>query len=461
MRPRLIIAGQSGVVIGLLVLVTYQFRQISEAQRLLGSVAPETIELHTNTGQRALRLRLQQLPPINLPVRVEKLDWRSVESEDYATYVANLRSIGCPEQTIRDIILADVNKLYAERRRALAPPPNDWEYWRHSSEETAPSILSDEARDREAAETKLESERRNLLTALLGPAAFKAELDESVTEAMSRRALQFLPDEKRRAIAIAEATYHQAQQELRGITDADERLSKSAATTKAYEDAISAALTPAEREQLAIRSSPLADGLREKLRGFGSSREEFESLFRLEDGFSRQRQQLEAAKASGEDPQAVPKIEAAGIEFDKKLKETLGSTRYADYQRAQDPDFQTLYSLATSHEMAPDVAREVYDMRHTVKQQTDRIRENPLLTADEKTRAFDAIRAETQNAIVDVLGEPLLKEYRRQGGQWLLELTDTQNLGETGVQVVAPPLPEDPTPRVIPMQRSSRFRRVR
>jgi len=34
--------------------------------------------------------------------------WGQIESTDYAVYVANLRSIGCPEQTIRDIISADL-----------------------------------------------------------------------------------------------------------------------------------------------------------------------------------------------------------------------------------------------------------------------------------------------------------------------------------------------------------------
>src|ERR1700716_2835565 len=41
-----------------------------------------------------------------------KFDWRIVESEDYRKYIANLRSIGCPEETIRAIITADVNKLF-------------------------------------------------------------------------------------------------------------------------------------------------------------------------------------------------------------------------------------------------------------------------------------------------------------------------------------------------------------
>ncbi len=46
-------------------------------------------------------------------------NWSEVESSDYRTYIANLRSIGCPEQTIRDIITADVDSQYAPRREPL------------------------------------------------------------------------------------------------------------------------------------------------------------------------------------------------------------------------------------------------------------------------------------------------------------------------------------------------------
>src|SRR6516225_2853916 len=45
--------------------------------------------------------------------------WASLESSDYPTYIANLRAIGCPEQTIRDIISADVKSLYARKREEL------------------------------------------------------------------------------------------------------------------------------------------------------------------------------------------------------------------------------------------------------------------------------------------------------------------------------------------------------
>lgn len=48
-------------------------------------------------------------------------DWRQqVESRDYPTYIANLRAIHCPEQTVRDIIKADVASLFAPKRKELS-----------------------------------------------------------------------------------------------------------------------------------------------------------------------------------------------------------------------------------------------------------------------------------------------------------------------------------------------------
>src|ERR1051325_4653969 len=49
--------------------------------------------------------------------------WAQLESEDYRDYVTRLRSIGCPEQTIRDIVIADVDKLLPPKMQAATPHP--------------------------------------------------------------------------------------------------------------------------------------------------------------------------------------------------------------------------------------------------------------------------------------------------------------------------------------------------
>src|SRR5688500_18534358 len=58
------------------------------------------------------------------------LNWAAIESTNYVAYINNLRNIGCPEETIRDIIITDIAKLYAKKRAALRtqyPPPPYWQ----------------------------------------------------------------------------------------------------------------------------------------------------------------------------------------------------------------------------------------------------------------------------------------------------------------------------------------------
>src|SRR4051812_22723871 len=38
----------------------------------------------------------------------ENFKWALLESPDYKKYIANLREVNCPEETVRDIIIADV-----------------------------------------------------------------------------------------------------------------------------------------------------------------------------------------------------------------------------------------------------------------------------------------------------------------------------------------------------------------
>src|SRR5213080_1641483 len=96
----------------------------------------------------------------NIVLRRQFFSWQEVESDDYPTYIANLREIGCPEQTIRDIIIADVNALYARKRATeIVTPEQQW--WRNEPDTNI--VLAASAKSRE-----LDQERRELLTRLLG-----------------------------------------------------------------------------------------------------------------------------------------------------------------------------------------------------------------------------------------------------------------------------------------------------
>lgn len=65
------------------------------------------------------QLALVHTAAANAPAPPLQFSWRQIESTDYRTYVANLRAIDCPEQTIADIIRADVHGLYLQKRKGF------------------------------------------------------------------------------------------------------------------------------------------------------------------------------------------------------------------------------------------------------------------------------------------------------------------------------------------------------
>src|ERR1051326_8706101 len=96
----------------------------------------------------------------NFVVRRQGFSWHQIESPDYPTYIVNLRDIGCPEQTIRDIIIADVNSLYS-LKRATNLVTSEQEWWKS---EPDPKVAAEASQKSRA----LEEERKALLGRLLG-----------------------------------------------------------------------------------------------------------------------------------------------------------------------------------------------------------------------------------------------------------------------------------------------------
>lgn len=106
--------------------------------------------------------------PVNLspPFR-----WSQLESADYPTYVANLRAIGCPEQTLRDIISADLHATFA-RRPAGAPPQS-------GSQEPGLSGISQVRSNVESQRLSLPQQEARLVDLLLGTGTSPREAGES------------------------------------------------------------------------------------------------------------------------------------------------------------------------------------------------------------------------------------------------------------------------------------------
>jgi hypothetical protein len=96
-------------------------------------------------------------------------DWRQVESEDYRDCTANLRKIGCPEETIHDVVRADLLQAFTGKRaEVMAARYRDFKYWKTDPDEVA--IRGAAEQQRAAVDQELRGALRNLLGEDLVPA---------------------------------------------------------------------------------------------------------------------------------------------------------------------------------------------------------------------------------------------------------------------------------------------------
>jgi hypothetical protein len=95
--------------------------------------------------------------------RPPETPFAAVYSADNKQFVANLRAIGCPEDTIKDILTAEINRRYAPQENALRPKPADHVPYGWSAKTSEGKLI---ARRQEAA--AIAREKRTALRNALG-----------------------------------------------------------------------------------------------------------------------------------------------------------------------------------------------------------------------------------------------------------------------------------------------------
>jgi hypothetical protein len=336
----------------------------------------------------------------------QPFDWRVVESEDYKKYIANLRSIGCPEETIRDIIIADVNKLFEDRRKSserLESPR--YEYWKSGSHPTAPAF--GEAKLKQARE--LAGEKRALLKELIGvePAEKLALL-----ELMDPREflLDFLPQARRTQVIELEKLFtarsiNAAASRRRGIDWQKE----SATMEKEKEIELARLLSPEELEDYQLRRSSTAWTLRTQLEAFEPDEREFREIFKIRKHLE---EEFPSTRMDG-------LSNAASEQMKEHLKALLGESRYAEYERSQDNNFQIIYQEAVQNGLDQEAANKIYDLKKAAEQEARTVRADDSLTKEQRAAALQEIRTEAEKVVRTMFDGDSFHTLQGRTGYWL------------------------------------------
>jgi hypothetical protein len=346
----------------------------------------------------------------NLVVRRQLFSWQEVESGDYPTYIANLRNIGCPEQTIRDIIIADVNALYA-RRRAMDPdivtPQQQW--WRSEPDTNVLRVALEKVRG-------LEEERRNLLSRLLGiswesgdlanlprPSHPGVLLDGPILGPLPTEAKQAVQDINARSEERLQAYLEEERRE--GETPNPAELARIRQETR---NELARVLSPLQLEEFLLRYSQTASDLRSgfgELRYFNPSAEEFRAIFRATDSID---QQLQALAASA-DPNSVQARQNLESQRENAIRTALGQRRYEEYQLLHDPLYRA--AVASAQEAGtPEAARTIYQVNLAAQETQNAIITNTNLTAEQRAIELKQLEADQLRANAVAAGQPLLPD---------------------------------------------------
>lgn len=352
----------------------------------------------------------------------EAFDWSQLAAADFKKYRDNLRTVGCPEPTVRDIITSEINSQFLTRRRVLLEDVQH-RFWDMLARER--ELLGGDNEWKKPLE-KLNEERKALLAEVLGDAP-----DQPETERQARfwqnfeRQYAWLPVEKRAQIVALEMEFRTRQEALQKEisqrsdtkwTDADK------ARRKALADELDTArqrlLTQEELAEFKLRNSNAANWAR-NLNGFEASEAEWRAV-------ATRRMEYDAALKKLDKKTAGEVRSRLENEWQAQLKATLGEERYAAYTLAQDSRYQPARRITQRFGLADSVATQAYEMQKTAQDMARQLREDKHLDPAARQAALAAIQQETQQSLEAALGPKVFSTYRKYNGDWLKKLNPPQ-----------------------------------
>ena len=346
--------------------------------------------------------------------------WRQLESEDYRTFIERLRSIGCPEQTIRDIVISDLDKLMASRLATLYGRRPGLQFW-HSEEEE----LANERDYREIsrAQRAVDKEKRAVIEELLGVDLVRERMRLKGEQDYYERRLSFLSEERRSEVRTLLEKYDELEEQvLAKEWDEGEALSgpdraELRRLRQQEQTELAALLSPSERDQYELWMSDTANAVRRATYGMNISQEEFVLIYNARKSFDQQWASRDPALM--DDPTGQ-RMQLAHLQMETDLERQLGSERFAEYKRGADPEFHQLAKTATQFKLPKDTAKRVYDVKRAVDDVRRALDQNAALAPDQKTTALVAMQQETERTVRQLLGERAFRYYLRTSeASWL------------------------------------------
>lgn len=334
------------------------------------------------------------------------LAWSTLPAHDLPALVTALRAAGLPARLVRAIVNAQLAQEFEARRKALDPEGDARPFWKYAGPN--PAI--------QPALRRLHYEQQKALRTLLGP---DAELDDPWSRVARQRQLAGLPPDRAAALQQINDAFNDRYFEL-SLHEPGRPPGNYAALRQEHENAIARLLTPAERELHDFHASPTAQNLRERLRNFDTTEQEFRGLYRLQRAYD-DRFERSAEPVANEAETRLRND--ARQELQAQIKALLGPDRFAAYERAIDYSYQHTARLVARLELPPASTEQIWSVQKDIQARAKIIRDDAALPEPDRAARLTALAAEATEKLTPHLGARGLEAYKDNGGTWLVELT--------------------------------------
>jgi len=351
-----------------------------------------------------------------------------------------LRAAGLPDETVRSIVGTAIWKRYSEGLKALQPRPDPNQAWWKNEPHNRFSNLT---REQRAEQRRLQREASEETARVLGPNK------NGNPWGWQDPRLSFLSEAKLKDFQEIEQDYqdllHEVQQEMQGfLLPSDSEKIRFLQEEKKRD--LAAILTPAELADYELRMSPTAQQLRWKMTRFDGTEDEYRKIFALQKAFDSTQQTDAWGNPINQGPDDWKKRREDEKQLSAQIKTALGPDRYADYVRSQNHEYQQLTAATKRLSLPPETATAIYDLRHGISAESQRIADNANLATEQKKQAFIELANRTRDQIRASLGAEAAEVYLKGGMHWLntVEQGHVVTFAEDGSQSTRPGIPREP-----------------
>jgi hypothetical protein len=356
--------------------------------------------------------------------------WSQLVSDDLKTYRDNLRSIGCPEVTVREIIRAVINEQLGARRRDILASFQVG-YWNLVAQGQLARRQWLPQSEWGQALVSLAVERQRLISDVLGFDDQTVEAERQRRQAEWEQELGWLPPEKEARMLELKEKYQEQLDEWAVTMASHDGAPPTAADQErlqnikqAFEDAERQLLTHAEMAEVQLGESDVA-GWAASLPGFNPTAEEWQSLTAL-------RSQLEQSVSALSDPnlsdqQRLSQQNELQTNFENAVAFTLSPDRLAQYQLANNNQYQSIHNVTQRYGLPDSVAVQSLDVEETAQAAVEQVRANTTLSSADQQAALSSIQQATEQALGTILGPNVLYTYQEYGGDWITGLNQVND----------------------------------